>query len=197
MTSTAVQQLDELAHELRNRIGVLVLGVGLVGDEQLAGDMRDATWALRRMLDRLVMLARLELQRSPEPLRCSLAQLLELGAARARREGGGTSAIELPVEARAVEVSLPGTWAERLLADLHHALEGPAALLELGVVEVDDEGVALVLVQGAPSLAAGHVELATLAGSCRAVARAIGGGIEIDEHASGPRRVRLWLPRAG
>lgn len=188
MTLRSAGQLDLLAHELRNQVNVLSLGAGLVDDPELGADLRSSVAVVRRVVERLVVLARIDLDLRPEDARLTLAQLIDLATARARREGLDVSAIVVDGDAAATVLDgVPGVWAERLVTDLLHAHAGTATTR----VELPGDGV-LHLSQQEPSCGADDVELRSLVATCTEMAAALGARVEFAS-VGGARSARLVL----
>lgn len=117
----AAAQLDSGAHALRNDIATLRAAAQVVDDPEIADAIATATADLQQRIERLVVAARIELDRRPSLVTIDAAELVRLGVARARREGATNPSIELQVAPG--EVHVPGAWAERLVADLVHGAD--------------------------------------------------------------------------
>jgi hypothetical protein len=124
--------LSASAHGLRNHVATIRSVVQLVDDAEVAEALTDAANAVQVAIERAVVLARVELGERPDDVELTVAQLLDLAARRARREGasevhGGSGPAEHAT------VSVPGPWAERLVADLlHHDGAGLTGLSFVG-----------------------------------------------------------------
>ncbi|MCB0880207.1 MAG: hypothetical protein KDC46_14635 [Thermoleophilia bacterium] len=116
--SVAVRMLDVAAHDLRNQIATLHMAAMTVDDSEVAAAMRDAVARLRVDLERMVVAARIELDKRPDTVEIAGAELLRLGTARAGREGAQVT--DGAVSVVPVAVAGPGTWLERLVADVIH-----------------------------------------------------------------------------
>src|SRR5690606_24519751 len=96
------------------------MAAAMVQDEQLANELRLTAGALTRSIERLVVAARVELGTQPADAALTIAELVGLAARRARREGRPDLHAEVQGASSEVQLRVPGTWAERLVADLLH-----------------------------------------------------------------------------
>jgi hypothetical protein len=119
MDGLAAGQLDEGAHALRNDIATLRAATRLVDDAEIAQSMAQALDDLQVRIERAVVAARIDLRRLPARVSLPASELQRLGAARASREGRRDPVVEVRVGGGEL-VEVPGTWAERLVADLLH-----------------------------------------------------------------------------
>lgn len=118
MDQHAAHHLDSGAHAMRNDLATLRMATRLVDDTEVASSMAEALDDLQVRLERAIVAARIDLDRRPEHAGLDAADLLQLAARRATREGMADPAVEVTIEPE--RISAPGTWAERLVADLLH-----------------------------------------------------------------------------
>lgn len=129
MTSTTLETLDLLAHELRNATNVVVAGGRLLTEaapdddnvaadsSSIGADILQSGQSLAGWIDRLIECARCELERTPSSEPTSLAAVVESGIKRAQRANPSLSAqIPVPIEAD-MQVLVPIAIAERVIAD--------------------------------------------------------------------------------
>lgn len=132
--TTVATWLDNAAHDLRNRVNVVLGGLQLVRadlpDDEAVADTFVAAQVLARWIERLVVGARIELDADGDPSEASLVTLLDVVAARVAREAKGVAGAGAAVAA-AGRGALVGEHAdlavyadlrrvERVLADLAH-----------------------------------------------------------------------------
>lgn len=123
MTGTA-RALSAQAHGLRNQLNVLAMAAGMLDDPELATELRGAAGALARSVERLVASARVELGEQPADTDVSVRDLVALAERRLHREGRPHVRVAVTGSCADTVLRVPGTWAERLVADLLHLMEG-------------------------------------------------------------------------
>lgn len=123
--------VSRTAHELRNHVATIRSVVQLVDEPEVALALRDAISAVQRANERYVALSRVLLDEHPDHVDLAIGDLLDLARQRAHREGASALPEPGAVTTDAV-VNVPGTWAERLLADLLHVADGAPPRVEVG-----------------------------------------------------------------
>jgi len=121
-TSVVAGALDALAHDLRNRVNVVVTGARLAADDRtdpLAVEVLDATRQLGALVDRCIEVARIEIGSDPRDREdVALELIVRAAVRRAARDWGvevGPSATM--TIATTAHVATIAAIAERVLAD--------------------------------------------------------------------------------
>lgn len=189
----ASQALDALAHDLRNHLNVLAMGVSLVSDEDGRDDLTAAVRSLQRNLERLITCARSETTDQPEQSTHHLSELLSRGLSRATREGRATADPSLPhtVSGLCSSIADPlvmgnALWLERLATDIWH-LTSSANDLELTC----DADQITILVRQLPQRTEDGTSRTTIA-MMDQLAQTSGGAVQIIE--SEPSTLAVTLP---
>lgn len=120
LPSGTASALDALAHDVRNELNVVGGGLQLLDldDAEIVREVVASAGSLARVLERLIVSARVEIGRVPRTARTSATDALRLATRRAVRER--CAAATRVAETVDVELELPVAWLERLLADLLH-----------------------------------------------------------------------------
>ena len=116
--------LSAHAHDLRNQLATLRSVGQLLDDEEIRTALVEATSSLQTFVERGVVSARVERGELPQLEPIGLIRLVQLAAARARREGLA-GVVSVPDERGDDLIAVRGPWAERLLADLLHLAAVP------------------------------------------------------------------------
>lgn len=125
------------AHELRNHVATIRMASRLVDDDEVAASLDEASTAIQVALERAIVLARVELGQRPDTVQLTAGELCELALRRARREGAPVDDLRSG-PADGLRVTVPGPWAERLVADLlHHGAGSSTVAADGGRVRID------------------------------------------------------------
>lgn len=106
------------AHSLRNDIATMRMAAHLVDDDDVAASIGEALDDLQVRIERAIVAARIELDERPRSVELDAAELVRLGTSRAAREGTREPSATIRIAGGVLTV--PGPWAERLVADLLH-----------------------------------------------------------------------------